>query len=65
MISVRRVELEKSKKDDTGGCHRHPRVQKQDLVTGRNVSSDIPATFYGNRRHLDVIFRKSPKIIII
>ena len=60
MTSARSVELEKSKKYGAGGCHRRPRVQK--LV--RNVSSDVPATFCGDWRHLDAIFRKSPKTTI-
>ena len=45
------------KKYHSGGRHRRPRVQKQ----VRNVSSDVPATFCGDWRQLNAVFRKSPK----
>ena len=45
------------KKYDAGRRHRRHRVQKQ----VRNVSSDAPATFCGDWRHLEAISRKSPK----
>ena len=45
------------KKYDAGRRHRRHRVQKQ----VRNVSSDVPATFCGDWRHLNVISRKSSK----
>ena len=48
------------KKYDADDRHRRPRVQKQ----VRNVSSDVPATFYSDWRHLNEISWKSAKSVI-
>ena len=44
-------------KYDAERRYRRPRVQKQ----VRNVSSDVPVTLYGDWRHINEIFGKSPK----
>ena len=50
-------EAREIRKSDAGRRRRRHRGQK--LV--RNVSSDVPVTFYGDRRPTNEIFEKSPK----
>ena len=50
-------EAREIRKSDAG--RRRRRLRGQKLV--RNVSSDVPVTFYGDRRRIIGIFEKSPK----
>ena len=50
-------EARETRKSGAGRRRRRPRGQKQ----VRNVSSDVPATFYGDWRRINEIFVKSPK----